>query len=374
MKAVHRSFFPLFALLETPIHVVGAKVVAQRKLLYLEKLIASLLVATPRLKDQLVVRIQQLKEQIASSDEVDSMQLQKRKRFLNILEGLQVLLSFYLPLVFRIGYLVRSCTWEGRACGTGEKAKHVLEEVFVTLIHLLSDTQAKNEYIRTIAVALLTWTPFMSSLPGVCFAEESCEALLSRMGHRCEVNRHLHGFDATFNLFLTLPLPSRIPRGTRGGLKQGLVGLFASRIRKVVFSDGDLAYCPAVGAKEMHSAFLAIFPDDLIFPSQVPRVADQAVIERVLPCALQTLVGKTAVAPAMHQFLVDHVPRRPLHELREYELSVQQQADWFQSGSRTTRAPKPKPKKVFAPKPRAKRSAFIYNKFCNLKIELNFLY
>ena len=150
MKAVHRSFFPLFALLETPNHFVGAKVVAQRKLLYLEKLIASLLVATPRLKDQLVVRIQQLKEQIASSDEVDSMQLQKRKRFLNILEGLQVLLSFYLPLVFRIGYLVRSCTWEGRARGTGEKAKHVLEEVFVTLIHLLSDTQAKNEYIKQL--------------------------------------------------------------------------------------------------------------------------------------------------------------------------------------------------------------------------------
>jgi hypothetical protein len=81
VKAVHRSFFPLFALLETPIHVVGAKVVAQRKLLYLEKLIASLLVATPRLKDQLVVRIQQLKEQIASSDEVDSMQLQKKSDF-----------------------------------------------------------------------------------------------------------------------------------------------------------------------------------------------------------------------------------------------------------------------------------------------------
>ena len=77
---------------------------------------------------------------------------------------------------------MRSCTWEGRARGTGEKAKHVLEEVFFTLIHLLSDTQAKNEYIRTIAVALLTWAPFMSSLPGVYFAEESCEALFFKNG------------------------------------------------------------------------------------------------------------------------------------------------------------------------------------------------
>ena len=144
---------------------------------------------------------------------------------------------------------MRCCTWEGRPRGSGEVAKHVLQETLVTLVHLLNDAHAKNEYVRTIAVSLMTWSPFLSSLPACCFAEESCEALLSRMGHRCEVNRHLHGYDSTFNLFLTLPNPSRLPKGTRGSLKQGMVGLFASRIRKIVFGDGDLLFCPPVATR-----------------------------------------------------------------------------------------------------------------------------
>jgi hypothetical protein len=81
-------------------------------------------------------------------------------KLLNILEGLQVLLQFYLPLVFRIGYLVRCCTWEGKPRASGDTAKHVLQEVLITLVHLLNDVHAKNEYVRTLAVALMTWTPF----------------------------------------------------------------------------------------------------------------------------------------------------------------------------------------------------------------------
>ena len=71
---MHRAFFPLFALLETSIHVPGAKVVAQRKLLFLEKLIASLLVAAPRLKDQLQARIESVKVVVAD-DLIDSCKI-----------------------------------------------------------------------------------------------------------------------------------------------------------------------------------------------------------------------------------------------------------------------------------------------------------
>lgn len=334
-------------------HVAGAKVVAQRKLLYLEKLIASLLVAAPRLQDQLVGRIQEVKGLIDGDEEGNALLLSKRKILLNILEGLHVLLTFFLPAVFRIGYLVRSCTWEGRDRGTGERAKHILQEVLVLLVHVFCDSQAKNEYIRTIAVALLSWSPFLTSLPGVCFAEESCEALLSRMSHRCEVNRHLSGFEATFNLFLTLPNPSRLPKSTSGGLKQGLVGLFASRIRKIVFSNGDLMFCPPVGSKEMHSKFVAIFPENFAFPAMLRREGDPAVLERVLRCALRTLLGKAAVSPAMQKFMEDDVPRRRPHDLREYELSLQQQESWFRTSSRVVRVPKPRPKQPRLPKPRA---------------------
>ena len=76
-------------------------------------------------------------------------------------------------------------------------------------LHVLQDHDGKNEYVRTLGVALASWQPWMEKIPAVCFVEESCEALLSRMGHWCDVYRTLHGLDNTFDLFLTLPPPRR---------------------------------------------------------------------------------------------------------------------------------------------------------------------
>ena len=207
-------------------------VVAQRKLLYLERLFVALLLAAPKLKEQLhnkILQVQSVIEQ-GASDQVEQVKLKKLN---NLLVGLQTLLCFYLPAVFRVGYLVRCCTWEGRAAGSGTTAKQVIEDVFVLLVHLLQEKCCKNEYVRTLGVAIITWQSFMSRMPAVCFVEESCKALLSRKSHRCEMYRHLHGLDATFNLFLTLPMPSRVPKGTRGSLKRGLVSLFAAGIGRL---------------------------------------------------------------------------------------------------------------------------------------------
>jgi hypothetical protein len=97
-----------------------------------------------------------------------------------ILQALHRLLNFYIPAVFHVGYLVRCCTWEGRPAGTAVMARDVLQQCTVLLDHLLGDQSGKNEYIRTLVVALATWQPWMDRLPAVCFGEESCEALLSR--------------------------------------------------------------------------------------------------------------------------------------------------------------------------------------------------
>ena len=345
----------MFALLESPLHATGVKVVAQRKLLYLEKLVASLLLATPRVRLQLDNRIIDLKQEL--SGELSEDDCKRKQRLLMLLEGLHSLLSFYLPCLFRIGFLVRCCTWDGRAKGTGENAKQVCEDVLVVLIHLLKDRQAKNEYVRTLAVALMTWQPSMSKMPGVCFAEESCEAMLSRMSHRCEVYKHLHGLNDTFNLFLTLPLPSRIPKGTRGCLKIGLVSLFASRLRKVICSDGCLPYAANVGAKTMHSSFDAMFPDFFEFPRILPKEGCAVVLEGVLRHALKTLIGKAVVSEAMKDFLASTVPRRSSADMAEYQKTQESLSLWFRKG-KSPKIPKPPVKKTLMPKPRAKQAPF----------------
>ena len=248
-KTVYRCFFSLFALLENPDMKAGGRVIAQRKLLYLEKLFASLLLGAPKVKDQLLRRLQSCDEQISQEGGSSSS---GRQNLIKVLKALDTLLLFYLPAVFRVGYAVRRCTWEGRSANTGHWAKDILEQVLVLLVHLLQDKDGKNEYVRTLSVALISWRPWMSKIPAVCFVEESCEALLSRMGHRCDVYRTLHGFDHTFDLFLTLPQPKRGLKSTRGMLKSGLVQVFSARIRNLVFSDGMMPFAPVTGAREMH--------------------------------------------------------------------------------------------------------------------------
>ena len=134
----------------------------------------------------------------------------------------------------------------------------------------------------------------------------------------------------------------------------GLVSLFASRIRKVVFSDGALLYAPAVSTKQMHSVFEGVFPDFIKFPTSLPQLGNKEVIEGVLRHAVRTLLGKATISPGMREFLDNNVQKRDARELREYQAKVEEQAGWF----RKSRTPKPKAKRTLQPKPRAQRMAF----------------
>ena len=177
-----------------------------------------------------------------------------------------------------------------------------MSQCWVLLVHLLADKDGKNEYVRTLSVALAVWQPWMDKIPAVCFVEESCEALLSRMGHRYDVYRTLHGFDNTFDLFLTLPPQRRGKKATRGMLKQGLVAEFAARIRSLVFSSGDLLYAAPGGAKEMHSIVQKEFHVDVPFPGPLPLAMPRGELEYLLRRCLRNLLGKTNMSDELRQF------------------------------------------------------------------------
>ena len=327
VKTVHRVFFPLLALLEFPDCKAGDRLVAQRKLLFTEKLFASLLLGAPRLKNQLNSRAAELRAASTSPDFSDANRL-----LLKYLTALQSLLFFYLPAVFRLGYKVRSCTWEGREVGSGVWAREIMEQTFLLLLHLLKDADCKNEYVRTLSVALVTWQPWMSRIPAVCFVEESCEALLSRMGHRCDVYRTLHGFDNTLDLFLTLPPPKRGLKATRGMLKQGLVQEFAQRIRKLVFSDGEsIFYAASVRPGEMHSTVMTTVPSDFEFVEAFPDSMTPKDLEFTLRRALRTLTGKRRVNDNVLDFFENMIPKKDLSEKLAGDRIFADQISWFKA-------------------------------------------
>ena len=352
VKTIYRVFYPIFALLEVPDMVDGQKVVAQRKLLYLEKLFAALLLATPSVRSQLANRVKMLREDLATCNE-GTPGVENKRALFSVLSGLSSVLTFYLPVALRLGYLARECTWEGRVPNSSKTARMLLEEVLLVLVHVLDDAAAKTEYVRTVAIALITWLPWHSRLPAVCCMEESCEALLSRMSHRCSANRHLAGFEATFDLFQTLPPPSRAVRATRGSVRGGLVQVYAARLRRLNFGDGQFAYAAHVGTKQMHSIAVARFPPGVTFPSP-PTCANLSQLESALYHSVQCLTRKRALGESVRAWMEQNVAKKTTEDMVQYTKSMEKVNRWFherRSAKRKLSRPQRRP-----PKPRAKRA------------------
>ena len=225
-----------------------------------------------------------------------------------LLQGLESLLDFYLPALLSLGIKVRRLYWEGRLGGAvqGNLAKLVLEQCLALHIQLLGDWQCKAEYTRTLSVALLQWQPAYSRLPGCCFVEEACEAMLSRMVGRCRANAQLTSFQDVLRLFVTLPLPSTQPRGTRGGVRLPLVYLLTQRLRGLLQTPVGLHFARVQTGRQ--AVWEAQYPVDFSFPqgfADAPHPVDD--IERVLKTALKTVSGAGPVPDKVRNFLDRYV-------------------------------------------------------------------
>ena len=221
------------------------------------------------------------------------------------IQGLIDLVDFYCPALFLLGTAVRSCTWDGRKPGGGKVAKEILQRSLVLLVHVFGDYSAKVEYVRTLAIALLSWTPWMDNLPGCVFVEESCEALLSRMASRCRSHITISSFEGVSDLYLTLPPPSRLPKSSRGSLRSGLLTLFWARSRRVIANAPQLP-CAVWNSKgcvfELHT------PDNFGFPEALCRMDDD-VLQPVFTSALRSLRSKSKFTDELKEFFDQNVPR-----------------------------------------------------------------
>ena len=205
---VYRVFFPIFALLEHSNIGEGMRLHCAKKVLHVEKVVCALLLV----RHTLVPAIQaELSAMDHNGRRPQSLAVQK-----TWLNGFLVLLNVYCPMLLAIGNSVRNCTWDGRKEAKGKEARQVLQDCLVLLVNLLGDTRGRVEYVRTLCVALLGWSKWMDSLPGCCFQEENCEALLSRMAGRCRAHTTFSSIESVNDLFVTLPPTQRKLKSTRG--------------------------------------------------------------------------------------------------------------------------------------------------------------
>ena len=205
LLVLYRAFLPILAQLEScgeP--VVGRAFRSHRKVLYLEKLFATLLVSGGDVRSLLESQIHHhlgLWRTAKRSEPGTPMPLK-----LKLLRALKDLLFYWVPAVFSLGVKVRECAWEGRPGGTatGAIARRVLQHAILLQCQLRRAWDARDEYCRTMSVALLLWQPWMTALPGCCFVEEAGEALLSRVASRVKSNTGVKTFSGAYQLFLTL--------------------------------------------------------------------------------------------------------------------------------------------------------------------------
>jgi hypothetical protein len=225
-----------------------------------------------------------------------------------LLRGLEALLGFYIPALFILGHDVRELTWQGGVSGTvkGDVAHRVLQRSLAVQVHLLQDWECRAEYSRTLSVALLQWQPWMTTLPGCCFVEESCEALLSRMVGRCRANTNLVDFADILQLFVTLPVACAAPRGSTGCVRPPLVDLFRCRLQRILREPASQPFASLLNARE--ARWQASFPADFALPLAPTGNLGERSLQSVVRGALVSLSAPTPVGEPVRTFLADNVP------------------------------------------------------------------
>ena len=228
----------------------------------------------------------------------------------SFLQGVEALLTFYVPSLFIVGHNVRTLSWEGGVTGQvkGVLAKTVLQQCLAIHVHLLQDWECKAEYTRTLSTALLSWQPYMSALPGCCFVEEACEALLSRMVARRRSNTHVTTLEDLLRLYVTLPVPRSMAPGTRGALRQPLVELILGRLRHAIRHAADQPYARVTSAKEAH--WEPSLPDVCGMPPKPDEYAGGTSLAPVLQNALVTIAGGAAASGELRDVADATFPRQ----------------------------------------------------------------
>ena len=127
-------------------------------------------------------------------------------RIHRVAECLQLLVTVYAPSLFGLGMSVRECYWMLQQPNTGARVRDLL--CFCLGFLLALEKSEKTEYTRVLLLAILTWSPFLSSLPAAAFVEEVMEASLSRLGRFCATDLRRHSVNDFSDAFASLG-PSR---------------------------------------------------------------------------------------------------------------------------------------------------------------------
>jgi hypothetical protein len=264
-------------------------------------------------------RLQMAEAELAAA--VNDLQKQKERK--SRLLAFYFLVAHYAPSCLALGVLLRDCTWEHRGVGSGARAKEVLMAALVMLVHLV-EREHTVEYVRTLCTSLVMWRQWNDQCPGVCYSEERCEAMLSRLGTRCgQYPRHMQAADVE-DLFLAFIGPP--PRGSvqlrSHRPTPDLVQAVHDRVRQLIHSGAAVVrYVPWRSQRLL--SVEPEWPADCFFPLSLRQPIARDHWDDLLKYELNVLVrSPVALEPELAAKLADKVPMSSAtqRQRRETEL------------------------------------------------------
>ena len=169
-----RVFWPILTYLRKGLLRPGSTILSYPKQRVMEKPIAALMLATPR-----ILRPYRRKAQATTAISVRDTAHANRAA---LAEAVLLLLLEWCPLQLYWGHLVRECNWSGENNGTASRAQEVLQLSLCLLQRLrrgLCDAILKYE--GTIMCTLLYNSKWHQDLPGQAHSEEFGEGMLSKL-------------------------------------------------------------------------------------------------------------------------------------------------------------------------------------------------
>ena len=312
---IWRKFFPLFLCITAPVFGAGARIYDHPKPIVIEKTIVTLLLAAPDIRAQ-------LRQKITLFEGCADQAAPNTRDGLRILPGLESLLNYYLPAIFVVAHLVRSCTWDGRSDGSGIVATCVLQRCLGLLVDLANPSAAKMVHVRTICRTVLCNTPWHDDTPGAAHVEERCEALLAKLRIRCKQHPDKHTADEAGDLFCTM-LPHQQARATES-LSESVCAEVRDRIWALMRGAGREEH-PTVRWSSGPIDVVAAKRDTMyLFPKKgIGGTLTVAFMNDILKRFLRTLVRGQGLRDDAMDYIRQHIPLRPPVNRREARAAVE---------------------------------------------------